>query len=261
MPAALAAIGGVIGSVAGAVASVIGPIAAGISATIGPIVASIGSVISSISASISSAVGGMWTSIKTAVTPLVESLKAGISSITKAIDAATAPILHPIRDALAVINAELKAVDAWIAVELKIVHDALEIASAAATVKLLVDLVKGTASVGDVIGKVAEGKGFETAVAIARLTKSIAELGVGVVQRFEEQWHYIESQFIHWDDQFKMQIEEAIALEKAEILGVLTPKVAVLSDASMVLNRNVAKLWRHIEDESWFAAMLLRVLR
>jgi phage-related protein len=261
MPAAVVAIGAVIGGVAGAVAAAVGPIAAAISATLGPIVASVTSIVAGIAGTISAAVGALATQVTNAVGPLVTSLKAGIAKIVSAITTATAPILQPLADALGLISAKLKAVDAWLVAELAIVHDAIQVASAAATVKLLVDLVKGTAGISDVIGKVAEGKGFETAVAIARLTKSIATLGVGVVDRIDEHWNIIEAEIKTWPETFGRELDMQIEQEKAEILSLMTPKIVEVGRYQERVTREVAALWRHIEDESWFAYMLVRALR
>lgn len=261
MPAAVFAIGAVIASVASAVAAVIAPIAAAISAALAPIVASVTSIVAGVTSAIGSTIGTLAAQIKTAVTPLVTSLKAGIAKLTAAIDAATAPILTPIKDALALVNAKLEAVDVWLTAELAVVHDAIEVASAAGTVKLLVDLVKGTASISDVIGKVAEGKNFETAVAIAQLTKSIVTLGVGVVDRIDEHWQLIEAEVTTWPEMFKSELSLAIEQEKAGILSIMTPKVTEIGRYQERLNRDVARLWRHIEDESWFMYMLIKAWR
>lgn len=261
MPAAVVAIGSVIGGVVGAVGAVVAPIAAAVAATVAPIVAGIGSVLATVTTSVSTAVAGLWTQLSTAVGPLVESLKAGIVSINAAIETATAPILMPIKDALSVVNAKLEAVDLWVSTELTMVHDAIEIASAASTVKLLVDMVKGNASIANVIGEVADGKSFETAVAIAELSKSIVTLGVGMTDLIDDHWGLIEAEITTWDEQFKKNLTEAVELEKVELLGIVTPKLAVLGDHQLKVNRDIAKLSRHIEDEAWFAAMLLRTLR
>jgi len=261
MPVAVGAIASVVGAVVGTVTAVVVPIVTTVAATIGPIVASVGSLISGVTTAISSTVSGLWTGIKTAVTPLVEALKAGIKTIAGAIDKATAPILNPIKDGLALVHAKLKAIDAWMAAELTIVHDVIQIASAAATVKLLVDLVKGQASISEVIDKVAEGKSFETAVAIAELSKSIVTLGVGMVDTIDTHWELIETTIDTWDEQFKRELAAAIKLQKAELLAVVTPKMTTLGRNQQMVIKGIARISRHIEDESWFVAMFLRMLR
>lgn len=261
MPAAVVGIGALIGGVAGAVVAVVGPIAAAVAAAVGPIVAGIGSAISAITASVSSAVAGLWTQITTAVGPLVTSLKSSIVSINAAIDAATSPILTPIMDAMSLVHTKLEAVDAWMVEELTVVHDALEIANAASTVKLLVDLVKGNAAVTEVIGKVAEGEAFETAVAIAELSKSIVTLGTGMVDRIDEHWKLTKATITTWDEQFKINLAEAVELQKTELLAVVTPKMDVLGEHQLMVTRDIARIYRHMEDVPWFAAMLVRALR
>jgi len=261
MPPAVAAFAAVVSTVAATVAAVVVPIVATVAAVIGPIVATIGSVLSAVTTAISSTVTGLWTGIKTAVGPLVNALKAGIETIAGAIDAATAPILTPIKDGLSLVHAKLKAIDAWVAAEMKVVHDVIQIASAAAMVKLLVDLVKGQASISEVIGKVAEGKSFETAVAIAQLSKSIVTLGVGITDTIDTHWKLIETSINTWDEQFKRELSEAIALEKAELLAIVTPKMTTLGRNQQMVIKGIARISRHLEDEHWFAVMFLRMLR
>lgn len=261
MPAAVVAVASVIVSVGSAVAAVIAPVVASIAAVVGTVVVSITSALAGVTAAIGSALGSLVTSLKTAVTPLINTLKGAIETIAGAIDAATSPILTPIKDGLALVNAKLKAVDAWMVKELAIVHDAIQIASAAATVKLLVDLVKGQASISEIIGKVAEGKSFETAVAIARLSKSIVTLGVGIVDRIDTNWELIKTEVETWPDQFMKELDREIEKDKVEILSLMTPRLDHLGRYQGMLTRDIAKVYRHIEDEAWFAAMLVRILR
>lgn len=261
MPAALVFIGGVFGGVAAAIGAVAAGIGGALAGIVGGISAAIGGILSAITASVSSAVTGLWTQISTTVGPLVESLKAGILQINAAIDAATSPILTPIKDALSLVHAKLEAVDVWMVEELTVIHDAIEIANAAATVKLLVDLVKGNAAVTEVIDKVAEGKGFETAVAIAELSKSIVTLGVGMTDRIDEHWELIDAEVTTWKDAFQRNLAEAVELQKTELLAIVTPKLTKLGRYQELTFRRLAMINRHIEDVPWFATMLLKALR
>lgn len=260
MAGAVVAIASVIGGVASAVAAVVVPIAAAVAAVVAPLVTTIGSVVAGIGQALAGTVGSLWTGLKTAVGPLVEGLKGAVETLSGAIDAATSPILTPIKNGLTLVNAKLKAIDAWVVAELKTVHDVIEIASAAATVKLLVDLVKGQASISEVIGKVAEGKSFETAVAIARLSNSIVTLGVGIVDRINTHWELIRKEVTTWDEVFKARLAEAIEVQKTELLSVVTPKLDTLGTYQTKVIKDVARLSRHIEDEAWFMWMLSRVL-
>lgn len=261
MAAAVVAIGSVIGSVASAVASVVAPIAATISAAIAPVVATISSVVGSVTAALTTTVGKVVTTITTTVGPLVAKLKVGVADLTAAIDTATKPILEPLAGGLEILHDKLKAVDTWVAEKLLIVEDVTKLIDYVATVKILTDLVKGTASISDVIGKVAEGKGFETAVAIVRLTKSIAALGVNIVDRIDTQWKILEAEVTSFEDRFKRNFEMAIEQEKARLLSIVTPKMVTLGEHQLALAQSIARVSRHIEDEAWFASMLLRLLR
>lgn len=260
MPAAVVTIASVIVSVASAVAAVVVPIAAAVAAVVGTLVTTIGSVVAGIGKALAGTVGSLWTGIKTAIGPLVEGLKGAIETLAGAIDTATSPILTPIKNGLSLVNAKLKAIDAWVVTELKVVHDVIDIASAAATVKLLVALVKGQASISEVIGKVAEGKSFETAVAIARLSNSIVTLGVGIVDRIETHWELIHKEVTTWDEVFKAKLAMAIEIQKTELLSVVTPRLDTLGRHQQTVISGVAKLARHIEDEAWFMWMLSRAL-
>lgn len=261
MPAAVVGIGALIGGVAGAVAAVVVPIAAAVSAIVGPIVASIGAVISSITTALTSTLTGLYTQITTAVGPLVEGLKAGIIKINAAIDAATSPLLTPIKDAMSLVHAKLKAVDVWMAEELTVVHDAIAIANAASTVKMLVDLVKGNAAVTEVIDKVAEGKGFETAVAIAELSKSIVTLGVGMIDRIDEHWKLTKTTVEGFKETFERNLRVETEQLRVEVLAAVTPELGRVGFEQQRVIRSIAQLNRHMEDVPWFAAMLLRTLR
>ena len=54
---------------------------------------------------------------------------------------------------------------------------------------------------------------------------------------------------------------EEIALAKAIVMGRVTPTLTTLGSTQLNVIRAVARVSRHIEDEPWFTAMLIRVLR
>ena len=260
MAAAVAAIASLIGSVASSVAAVVGPIVGAISAAIGPVVATISSVVGSITAALGSTIQATAATVTKTVGPLLAGLKNGIATIAANITKAAEPILLPIKEGLQLVHDKLAAVDAFIGEKLAIVKDVTKVVDYIATVKILTDLVKGQASIMDVIGKIAEGNAFKTAQAIAELTRSIAALGVNIVDRIDNNWKLLKAEFTSFEDRFRHNLEERVGQTKAQILAKVTPKITELGRHQQALNRTIARLARHIEDETWFAAMLLKVM-
>jgi len=130
-----------------------------------------------------------------------------------------------------------------------------------ATLKVLADLVKGQASVTDLLGKVADGSSVMTAVAIAELSKSIITSTVGIMDHVDTDIGILRASIDAFDETVKSSLQQYASETKAEILAAVTPKLNYLGDNQQKVTAAVARLARHIEDEGWFAAMLLRVLR
>jgi len=139
--------------------------------------------------------------------------------------------------------------------------DVMVIISQVATVKLLADLVKGQASISDLLDKVAEGKSFETAVAIAQLSKSIVTSTVGIMDRVDTDVGILRASIDTFDEQLKASLDEQMELTRAEVLTIVTPKMTTLGSNQKMVIKGIARISRHIEDESWFVAMFLRMLR
>lgn len=327
MPAAVVAIGSVIGGVASAVASVVGPIAATIASALGPAVAAIGSVIGAITSTIGSAlapvlqtvgglanwvvtsvgqtVGSLVQTIATTTKPFITKLSEAIGNLVTGITETTRPILEPIKDGLQIVYDKVQTVNQWVtsafhpsarldelqraypeiwsewagdkdlflnslasrniissteAVLLRL-PDAIETINQIATLKVLSDLVRGQASIGELLGKISEGKGFETAQAIALLIKNIASTTVGIMDRVDTEVGVLRASIETFDERVNSSLTEMTEQTKASILADVTPKMVILGGQQIQLSQQIAKVSRHIEDEAWFAAMLLRLLR
>lgn len=282
MPGIVTAIAAVIGSIGAAVGSVVATIGSIVGSALGAAVAAISAITSSITAALSGMVSGLIQPVFSTVGSVIESIGSAIGRVTSAITSTTEPILKPIADALGFIEAKLKAVDAWVTEQFAPINTLIEAVDKVATLKILYDLTQGTASISDLLGAVAEGKGFETAQAIAQLTKNIASLGVGIIDRVDKQWTLLRAEVTTFEDRFKRNLTDYVELQKAETLALVTPRIGLLGEQQMALNKGIAgiskkledeglyrtlaitravsMLYRHVEDETWFKQMLVRSL-
>jgi len=64
-----------------------------------------------------------------------------------------------------------------------------------------------------------------------------------------------------FDERIEASINERMELTKAEVLSVVTPRMTTLGRNQQMVIKGIARISRHIEDESWFVAMFLRMLR
>lgn len=144
---------------------------------------------------------------------------------------------------------------------LLVLPDVINIIKQASTVKLLVDLIKGQGDMTKLIGQVAEGKSVETAIAIAQLSKGIITSTVGVMDYVDSNVNILRAGIDNFDERLKTSLADEIAITKAELLAAVTPKMMTLGTNQQKVLSGIARISRHIEDESWFAAMLIRLLR
>jgi len=327
MPAAVAAVAGVISGAAAAVASVVVPLAASIGAALAPIVSAIGSIVGGVSSLLGSALapivntiggvakwvvtsvgqtaGGLVKTIGETVKPFLNRIGSAIKMVANQINTVTKPLLEPIKIGLEVVKGALDKVNQWVTTafhpsarlaELKLAHpelwemsqgytdsfvmylkDAAIISSTeasllalpdvfvtinqVATLKVLADLVAGQGSISELLGKVSEGQGMATATAIAQLSKSIVTSTVGIMDRVDTDIGILRSEINAFDETVKSSVAQYADQFKAEVMASVTPKLNYLGDNQQKVTAAVARLARHLEDEGWFAAMLIKVLR
>lgn len=265
------AVSGVVGIISGAIGTAVGAVGGavgGIIGTIGSALSGVMSAIGSVLAGITTDIGGALSGVLEGVTgPIFESvgsvskgLGEAISDIAGFINNTTAPILNPINDALKMVESHLDAIDKWFVEQLAPIDTLLETVDKIASLKILYDLTTGHAGIMDLLNRVSMGGPYATAAAIAETMKSITTLGVNIVDRLDTQWKLVEANFTTFEDRFKTNFDNLIDLQKTELLGVFTPQINQLGTYQQKVNRDVAKVYRHIEDEAWFAAMLLKVL-
>jgi len=305
MPAAVAAIGSVVGSAAAAVGSAVAGIAGAIGSavsgvvsvvggivgsTIGTIVSGVGGVISllgnvgklvtdtlsfdlakigkdiagfagQISSQLTSAIKAVTVPATKIITEKVQVFRTMYETVTRTINNVAYPILNPIKETLETVKGVVDAVKAPVEAVLEPVKVVRQTISDIASLKIIGDVLKGTASVSDLLGGVAEGKTAETAAAIAELTKAIGITTVSTMDKIDTEFELLEATIDSFDERLSSSVAEYAALAKADMLEVVTPKLNYLGDNQQKVTAAVARLARHLEDEGWFAAMLIKVLR
>lgn len=295
--AAVAPVVSAIGSVIGAISSTLGSALAPVSSTIGGIadwaVTSIGQTVGGLVdtvanatrpflESLTKAIGGLAEGVTKATKPILDPIKAGLEAIQARVEAVedwVTSAFHP-----SARLDELKAAhpDLWETAEgvessfiaylqedavissteagLLLMPDVIETINEVATLKVMADLVTGQASVSELLGAVSEGKSFETARAIAELSQSIVTSTIGLMDRVDSEVGILRAGIESFDERFSSELSNTLELQKADLMAVVTPKLNRLGEYHDILDRDIARLFRHIEDEAWFGQMLLRFL-
>lgn len=291
---AVAAIGSVIGAITSAIGAAVAPIfstvggianwvVTSVGQTVGGLVDTVGNAVKPLLEGIGDAIGTITRGITEAARPILEPIKSGLEAVhakLKAVDQWVKSAFHP-----SARLTELKAAhpEVWAASDasdivfrdllvsrglisstegaLILLPDVIETITMVSTVKVLADLVKGQASVADLLGAISEGKGFETAQAIAELSKSIVSTTVGIMDRVDTEIGILRAGVDSFDERLKTSLTEYAHQTKAEVLAMVTPKLDILGGHQVMVTKNIARLSRHIEDESWFMFMLVKALR
>jgi len=283
MPAAVVAIAGVVGSVAGAVASVAAGVGGIIVSAVGTVVSLIGKTVGGLVGGISSLAKGVGdivsgigkgilepaaagiknlsANLTTTVKDISGKLTTAIQNLKTAITKPLEPILGPIKETLEVVKTTVDAIKAPVEAILEPVAEIRKTIQDISELKVLGELLTGTGKVSDLLGKVAEGKGESTAAAIAQLLKTITTTSVTLLDKVKTEAELTRATIATFDERLESRLKEFAHTAKAELMALVTPKLDILGEHSLKVTREVARLARHIEDEGWFAAMLLRVLR
>jgi len=290
---AVAAIGSVLGTITSALGAALAPIGATVSGIAKWVVTSLGQTVGSLVETVAKttkpfldklgeALGKLAAGIDQATKPILEPIRAGLKVVydkVKAIEQWVSTAFHPsarMADLKAahpelwaqsgnweptfVSMLEVRGLISSTEATLVVLPDVMQTINQVATLKVLADLVKGQASISDLIGKIADGKSFETAQAVAELSKSIVTTTVGIMDRVDTEVGILRSSIDSFDEHLRTTLVELAGKTKAEILAVVTPKMEILGRHQLMVTRQIAKLTRHIEDESWFMAMLLKAL-
>jgi len=161
--------------------------------------------------------------------------------------------------------------------------DVIGIINEVATLKVLGDMIAGNASIADLLGKVSEGRSFETARSIALLSKEIMTTGINIMDLVDTNVGILKASIEGFDERVKENLRIFGEEAKAEILKAVTPridrlglsisgirerqdnifapKLSGLGRYQMGMNRGIARVFRHVEDQPWFMYMLIRALK
>jgi phage-related protein len=265
------AIGGIAGSVVGTIGSVVGGVSTFLSDVgkflTGSLNFDLAKIGKSIADTAGAIAGGLSTAIKAVTVPITETVtwtkKVFLNryqEFTKVIDNVAYPILNPIKETLQTVKTVVDAVKEPVDALMEPVKLVRETISDISSLKIIGDVLDGTAKISDLLGPVAEGKTAETAAAIAELTKAIATTTVGTIDKVDVEFKMLGATIDTFDERIKTSVAEKVAISKAEILAKVTPRLDRLGKYQAKVISGIARLSRHIEDEQWFAFMLLRAL-
>jgi phage-related protein len=282
MPFVIAIVASVVAAVGSVVAGIVATIGSIISSAIAPVIASIGGVISSVVASITpiitsvlstvgSVVGditatvgealqGAVTSIKATVGPVIHGINEAVLGIVKAITAPLAPILNPIKEGLVAINAELKAIDVAVTEALGPIAETVKLLGTVASLKILYDMVTGQEGILKGLQKISEDTQLGTMQSIAALSQQIITTGVGIMNKYDDQIHLLAATIDTFDERVRASWSQLHEDINAEIASAITPRIDTLGRATDAMNRQIATVYRHFEDQPWFLKMLLTAL-
>jgi len=255
---------GTIGSVVGGVTSFLGDVGKFLTGSLNFDLAGIAKSIADTASGIAS---GLTTAIKAVTVPATKIItvvkKEFIGrwvEIQQTIDNVAYPILNPIKETLETVKTVVDAVKEPVDAIMEPVKLMRETISDISSLKIIGDVLDGTAKVSDLLGPVAEGQTVETAAAIAELTKAIATTTVSTIDKVDVEFKMLGATIDTFDERIKTSVAEKVAVSKAEILAKVTPRLDVLGSHQAKVISGIARLTRPIEDETSFMFMLLRAL-
>jgi hypothetical protein len=295
--AAIGPIISIVGSSVGAIASTIASAASAIGSTVigvgQVVITSIGQAASALLDTIGSAASALSKGLAKSISTIASSLGSAVDGVLKPIKGGLELIKAKVDDVASWVNSafhptaelqNLKAAhpDMWAAAEgsnslfiqdlvtsgtisstqagLLGMPDVINIINEVSSLKILSDLVKGNASIWKALDLVAAGNAYETAKAIAKLSSQIITTSVGIMDQVETDVELLQASITGFDENLRRSLELRIEETKAEVLARITPRIDTLGNYSLELNKKIAAVTRHVEDDAWFLIMLAKVL-
>lgn len=256
----VAGIGGLIQGIGVIVGGINQAIIKPIADTLIAVAGNITTVVKDISGGLSYVIGGIKRTIEPTVIMVYDGVKWVTQTISAGVDAVALPILTPIKETLELVKGTVDAIKAPVDAIIEPMRALRETIESITSLKILGDLLKGTGRISDLLGPVSEGQSVATATAIAELTKTIAGSTVGMIDKVDQQFTLLGATVDTFDKRLSANIDMQLEQNKAEILAVVTPRMTTFGDNQQKLLRGIARISRHLEDEQWFAVMLLRAL-
>jgi hypothetical protein len=121
-------------------------------------------------------------------------------------------------------------------------------------------MITGHASIAKVIERIAQDTQLGTMQAVAELSKQIITTGVGIMDKTDQQFTLLAASVDTFGSRLAASTAELKDELDAEIATVITPRLDTLGRASDAMNRQIATLYRHMEDKTWFGAMMVKIM-
>jgi hypothetical protein len=80
------------------------------------------------------------------------------------------------------------------------------------------------------------------------------------MDKIDQEYNLMGATVDSFDERLNSSLSMLADQAKAELMAVVTPKLDTLGKDQQLALQGVARISRHIEDEGWFAAMLIKVL-
>jgi len=277
----------VIGSAIGAVVSTVGSVVGGTLGSLWDAAKALGVVVLDVSAGILGplvdtaggvlkAVADVATGISAGLTSSIETLSMWIDGVIggfmkhiwsifgptiSAIDNAVSIILSPVKASLEMIKGAIDTITAPVEAILTPLGEIRKTIQDVCNLKILYDLIKGQSTLAELMEGVGKGKTAEAVAAIAELYKSITTTSINLIDKVDTETELLWTTIDQFDERIKTSVAEDVALARAEVMAMVTPRLDTIGAAQTRASAEIARLTRHLEDGPWFVWMLLRALR
>jgi len=259
------AIGSVVGSAAGGIISTIGGVASTLLSGVGGLASGAVDAVVNLAGSLTTMIGNLSSGLTDAINritlPITKTIKSTFGVLRTVIDPVATAIMTPIKDTLVIIKGAVDMVMSPVEAILKPVIAARELINSVSTLKVLYDVIEGQAEISELIGAVADGEAGKTAEAIAVLYRDITGTTISMIDKVDSETKMLWASIDSFDERIKTSVDEKMALMKADVMSAVTPRLDTLGVGQEAITRGMARISRHIDDEPWFAWMLLRALR
>lgn len=217
--------------------------------------------VSTIASKLATVINAITLPVVLAINTIKGGIGAGLAAVVGIIDVPATVILEPIKETLEIVKGAVDAIKEPVDMVAGSFQQVREVISDIASLKIINEILADTTDISGLLGPIAQGKSIVTARAIATLVKSIAGTTVATMDKIDSEYKLLGATIDTFDEQIATTVKEKVALAKVSVLAAVTPKMTTLGTNQQIVIKGIARISRHIEDESWFAAMLIRILR
>jgi len=257
-------IGKTIGGAVGFIGDTVGGIAGDVLDSLGEFVSDVwegfSEVVTDVAENLDETITGLGEKIEEFAKDLNKEIEFAFGKTMEAPNSIMHKILTPINKSLKTVKTVVDAINEPIEAITAPIKSARELIQKISSFKIVEEILKGEKDVLDFLYAWADDETNRAITEFAELYRDITGSTVAIIDRIDIETDMLWTTIDTFEETLKSSAAEFEKRLEAELKGVITPKLDTLGTTQQKVIRDISRLSRHLEDQTWFMAMLIKAL-